>query len=125
VVQLEAVTIDNTYCSTASPLGGEISSLSDSETATNRAFESSITQMANPLPFIDTNHIPVLHLESDPDTDDTDIRLRDPNPSITISPLTLSSPNSSGDLRLIVEALVVRKMSLDEAFLDFSGFSLS
>ncbi|KAG5633340.1 hypothetical protein H0H81_008565 [Sphagnurus paluster] len=26
--------------------------------------------------------------------------------------------------RLIVEALVVRKMSLDEAFLDFGGFAL-
>jgi hypothetical protein len=29
-----------------------------------------------------------------------------------------------GDVRLIVEALVVRKLSLEEAFLDFGGFSL-
>ena len=30
-----------------------------------------------------------------------------------------------GETRLIVEALVVRKMSLEEAFLDFGGFSLT
>lgn len=30
----------------------------------------------------------------------------------------------TGDLRLIVEALVVRKLSVEEAFLDFGGFTL-
>lgn len=33
--------------------------------------------------------------------------------------------NVKGETRLIVEALVVRKMSLEEAFLDFGGFSLT
>jgi len=47
---------------------------------------------------------------------------------------SFASPNPSGmaggrgkkgETRLIVEALVVRKMSLEEAFLDFGGFSLT
>lgn len=51
------------------------------------------------------------------------------------SQLTVPMENSTGTQgkdngkyvapRLIVEALVVRKMSLEEAFLDFGGFSLS
>ncbi|KAK0196654.1 hypothetical protein F5146DRAFT_1012382 [Armillaria mellea] len=46
-----------------------------------------------------------------------------PSPS---APYTSSSAEDSKDQpRLIVEALVVRKMSIEEAFLDFGGFSLS
>ena len=37
---------------------------------------------------------------------------------------SLVQGNGTGHNRLIVEALVVRKMSLDEAFLDFGGFAL-
>lgn len=36
-----------------------------------------------------------------------------------------NSQGKDGELCLIVEALVVRKMSLEEAFLDFEGFSLT
>jgi len=42
----------------------------------------------------------------------------------TSSPGTGSPSSLVGEPRLIVEALVVRKMSLDEAFLDFGGFAV-
>ena len=49
-------------------------------------------------------------------------------PDITISPVSdIPGPgrSASTEPRLVVEALIVRKMSLEEAFLDFSGFSLT
>ena len=48
--------------------------------------------------------------------------------SLAIPPVSnMPSPGrlTSTEPRLVVEALVVRKMSLEEAFLDFSGFSLT
>ena len=40
------------------------------------------------------------------------------------SPATIVSTRGQEHQRIIVEALVVRKMSLDEAFLDFGGFAV-
>ncbi|KAK7062613.1 hypothetical protein VNI00_000101 [Paramarasmius palmivorus] len=41
------------------------------------------------------------------------------------APLNGGTKSGGEEVRLIVEALVVRKMSLEEAFLDFEGFSLT
>lgn len=55
--------------------------------------------------------------ESHLDVDPTAVQLADA--------MTSGSPSDHGDLpRLIVEVLVVRKMSLSEGFLDFGGFSI-
>jgi hypothetical protein len=87
--------------------------------------------------------IPILHVVADPDEDDGDDDVfaspTTATPFVTFdsssSYLSASSAVSEvegsdqkelhGQNRLIVEALVVRKMSLDEAFLDFGGFSLT
>ena len=39
--------------------------------------------------------------------------------------IPLRAPHVSTEPRLIVEAMVVRKMSIEDAFLDFGGFSLT
>jgi len=48
--------------------------------------------------------------------------------SAVVDPLATVAPDTTAvvfqEPRLIVEALVVRKLSLDEMFLDFEGFSL-
>jgi len=108
--------------------------------------------VAIPAAF-DTNSIPTLHLTADPDEEeDVDDVFATPTtagpfttfPSsdstsyfttnIVSSSSTTTGPvadvngfngaGAHGQTRLIVEALVVRKMSLEEAFLDFGGFSL-
>ncbi|KAF9462518.1 hypothetical protein BDZ94DRAFT_721035 [Collybia nuda] len=96
------------------------------------------------VPIDDPTHvstIPTLNVIPDPDKDDgnddvfasptttTSFRTFDSashlSPSPAISEVeTFDQKDSCGQNRLIVEALVVRKMSLDEAFLDFGGFSL-
>ena len=75
---------------------------------------------AEPIP------IPDLQLESDPDADDIDVLSFGKPRSNAPSSASMAHGTSSflGEPRLIVEALVVRKMSLEEAFLDFGGFSL-
>ncbi|GJF00188.1 hypothetical protein PsYK624_164670 [Phanerochaete sordida] len=47
-----------------------------------------------------------------------------PTPALTDLSLPDSPPFDAKEPRLIVEALVVRKMSIDEGFLDFGGFSV-
>jgi len=68
-----------------------------------------------PIPVVDAV-IPNLEVLSLGEEDLDDIVL----PSMPIVPAPVSTPES----RLIVEALVVRKLALEEAFLDFGGFAL-
>ncbi|KAK0482504.1 hypothetical protein IW261DRAFT_1034826 [Armillaria novae-zelandiae] len=57
--------------------------------------------------------------------DDDDV-FATPSPSAPYTSVVLAGAEEGKDQpRLIVEALVVRKMSIEEAFLDFGGFSLS
>jgi hypothetical protein len=72
--------------------------------------------MENSPSLIDTHLIPELRLEGE--------EIGSPSEIIS-KPGTHSQDPSLNDSRLIVEVLVVRKMSVDGAFLDFSGFSLS
>ncbi|KAG6819915.1 hypothetical protein H0H93_007449 [Arthromyces matolae] len=62
-------------------------------------------------------------LEDDPNDNDGDDVFSPPK-SMPNAPTFKDNGNGNGS-RLIVEALVVRKMSLDEAFLDFGGFTLT
>ncbi|KAK0496939.1 hypothetical protein EDD18DRAFT_182119 [Armillaria luteobubalina] len=58
-------------------------------------------------------------------TDDDDV-FATPSPSVPYTSVVLAGAEEGKDQpRLIVEALVVRKLSIEEAFLDFGGFSLS
>ncbi|KAG6918788.1 hypothetical protein DXG01_011540 [Tephrocybe rancida] len=59
-----------------------------------------------------------------PTGDDEDKADLFPPPPPTAVPVPAERGKERGHSRLIVEALVVRKMSLDEAFLDFGGFAL-
>lgn len=68
------------------------------------------------------SHLADLHLEgSTPATTDVDDATTDPDADHTIS---TQAHAHTPELRFIVEALVVRKLALEEAFLDFGGFAL-
>ncbi|KAF7326637.1 GTP-binding protein 2 [Mycena venus] len=87
------------------------------------------------IPSLELNTVPSLDLDADvflskdngDEEEDDDVF---PSP-MTATRLTVptgtenSARAQEGVTRLIVEALVVRKMSLEEAFLDFGGFSFS
>jgi hypothetical protein len=72
--------------------------------------------------------IPVISLTSEPDDEEVD----DVFPTPSHASFGVNSADGAGNSldqegtvrRLIVEALVVRKMSLEEGFLDFGGFAL-
>jgi hypothetical protein len=74
--------------------------------------------------------IPVISLTSEPDDEEVDDVF--PTPSMPHASFGVNSADGAGNSldqegtvrRLIVEALVVRKMSLEEGFLDFGGFAL-
>ncbi|KAJ7596547.1 hypothetical protein C8J56DRAFT_917726 [Mycena floridula] len=85
--------------------------------------------------IITDDAIPAMDLTDEPEDDGDENLLAYRTPSIphatfpkssdeSIPESSISVPDSDGQTRLIVEALVVRKMSLQEAFLDFGGFSL-
>lgn len=60
-------------------------------------------------------------LGDDVGEDDDDMLITPAIPAVT--PRFVDGGNDKPDVRLIVEVLVVRKMSLEEAYLDFEGFS--
>lgn len=72
-------------------------------------------------------------IQSDPVVEDcsddppsiTPVDLSDPGPEEIEAGQVTHTKEISKEPRLIVEALVVRKMSIEEAFLDFGGFSLN
>ncbi|KAG7448204.1 uncharacterized protein BT62DRAFT_758619 [Guyanagaster necrorhizus] len=69
--------------------------------------------------------ISLVELEDDDVTGDDDV-FAPPTPSVPYTSVASAGAEEGKDQpRLIVEALVVRKMSIEEAFLDFGGFSLS
>lgn len=87
--------------------------------------ESLHVPVAPASPLIPTDIIPDIQLERVPnpeedDDDDADVFV---HRSISTSDST-PGVMSSNDTRLVVEALVVRKLSLEESFLDFGSFSL-
>jgi hypothetical protein len=70
----------------------------------------------DPCQMADSESIPVLQLDGSLIAESEGAASMD---------LFTTYPSASTEPRLIVEALVVRKMSSEEAFLDFSGFSLT
>ncbi|KAJ6630176.1 hypothetical protein B0H10DRAFT_1985299 [Mycena sp. CBHHK59/15] len=142
-----------TYASASlgEPAGNQACSLADAsdDVALVSGLESLHVSLDEPLPVAIASEcsIPSLELTTPPthneelagdDLDDEDDVFASP---VTATPFTAfashltvpvenslaSHGSENGDAlpRLIVEALVVRKMSLEEAFLDFEGFSLT
>ncbi|KAG6888049.1 hypothetical protein C0995_010910 [Termitomyces sp. Mi166 len=85
------------------------------------ALHVSVDESPNGQPSVNSNDV----FLSGPVEDDEEDNIFVPTPAMAI-PLTEDAGTVEGHgSRLIVEALVVRKMSLDEAFLDFGGFMLT
>jgi hypothetical protein len=80
-------------------------------------------------PFTQTNPNTALRIEDDDERDDIDIfpsrsQVGQNSDYLTVLSAVSTPAVNDGEPKLIVEALVVRKMSLEESFLDFGGFSL-
>jgi hypothetical protein len=84
--------------------------------ATSVATDSTITTATTGIPAVVN---PQRVDGDDEDEDDGDIFI---SPSV-VPPTCGDTENTKSDMRLIVEVLVVRKMSIQEGFLDFEGFS--
>jgi hypothetical protein len=105
----------------------EVSDLTTSLSSLHVSVQKSPVTASLPLPLLDDIpplDSPIIEISTIPPSP----TMSDEDDVLSASTMTVSTArpkaHDDGGPRLIVEALVVRKLSLEEAFLDFGGFSL-